>query len=105
MRVLQGIGGAMMVPVGRLAVIAKTAKSDMMRMIAYIVWPGLIAPVIAPLAGGLITTYASWRWIFLINIPLGAIRLRFCIAADAAERDGNASSPRCQPGCFLPVAA
>jgi EmrB/QacA subfamily drug resistance transporter len=71
MRVLQGAGGAMMVPVGRLTVLAKAAKSDMMRMVAYIVWPGLVAPVIAPLAGGLITTYASWRWLFLINIPLG----------------------------------
>ena len=75
MRVLQGAGGAMMVPVGRLAVLARTAKADMMRMIAYIVWPALIAPVIAPLAGGLITTYASWRWLFLINVPLGAAAL------------------------------
>ncbi len=75
MRVLQGAGGAMMVPVGRLAVLARTAKADMMRMIAYIVWPALIAPVIAPLAGGLITTYASWRWLFLINVPLGVVAL------------------------------
>jgi EmrB/QacA subfamily drug resistance transporter len=75
MRVLQGVGGAMMVPVGRLAVLARTAKADMMRMIAYIVWPALVAPVIAPLAGGLITTYASWRWLFLINVPLGAVAL------------------------------
>ncbi|MGP8206248.1 MAG: MFS transporter [Acidimicrobiales bacterium] len=75
MRVLQGAGGAMMVPVGRLAVLARTAKADMMRMIAYIVWPALVAPVIAPLAGGLITTYASWRWLFLINVPLGVVAL------------------------------
>jgi EmrB/QacA subfamily drug resistance transporter len=75
MRVLQGAGGAMMVPVGRLAVLAKAAKQDMMRIVAYIVWPGLVAPVIAPLAGGLITTYASWRWLFLINVPLGIIAL------------------------------
>src|SRR5580704_106481 len=72
-RVLQGVGGAMMVPVGRLAVLGTTAKSDLMRMISYIVWPALIAPVIAPLAGGFITTYASWHWLFLINLPLGAI--------------------------------
>ena len=63
----------MMVPVGRLAVLGTTAKSDLMRMISYIVWPALIAPVIAPLAGGFITTYASWHWLFLINLPLGAI--------------------------------
>jgi EmrB/QacA subfamily drug resistance transporter len=84
MRVLQGIGGAMMVPVGRLVVLAKTEKQDIMRVISYIVWPGLVAPVIAPLAGGLITTYASWRWLFLINIPLGAIA--FAVAWRLIER-------------------
>ena len=78
-RVVQGAGGAMMVPVGRLAVLGTTAKSDLMRMISYIVWPALIAPVIAPLAGGFITTYASWRWLFLINVPLGAIALTVAI--------------------------
>lgn len=72
-RVLQGMGGAMMTPVGRLAVLGTTAKSDLMRMISYIVWPALVAPVIAPLAGGFITTYASWRWLFLVNLPLGMI--------------------------------
>jgi EmrB/QacA subfamily drug resistance transporter len=73
MRVLQGIGGAMMVPVGRLVVIGRTEKQDLLRVMSYIVWPGLISPVIAPLAGALITTYASWRWLFLINIPLGVL--------------------------------
>lgn len=73
MRVLQGVGGAMMVPVGRLTVIARAAKSDLIRIISYVSWPGLVAPVIAPLAGGLITTYASWRWLFLINAPLGVL--------------------------------
>jgi EmrB/QacA subfamily drug resistance transporter len=77
MRVLQGAGGAMMVPVGRLVVLSSTDKSDLMTVMSYIVWPGLIAPVIAPLAGGLITTYASWRWLFLINVPLGALALWF----------------------------
>jgi EmrB/QacA subfamily drug resistance transporter len=72
-RVLQGMGGAMMTPVGRLAVLGTTAKSDLMRMISYIVWPALVAPVIAPLAGGFITTYANWRWLFLVNLPLGII--------------------------------
>jgi EmrB/QacA subfamily drug resistance transporter len=72
-RVVQGVGGAMMVPVGRLVVLARTPKSELMRMISFLVWPALIAPVFAPLAGGVITTYASWHWIFLINVPLGAI--------------------------------
>jgi EmrB/QacA subfamily drug resistance transporter len=72
-RVLQGVGGAMMVPVGRLAVLGTTAKADLMKMISFIVWPALVAPVVAPLAGGFITTYASWPWLFLINVPLGAV--------------------------------
>jgi EmrB/QacA subfamily drug resistance transporter len=72
-RVLQGAGGAMMVPVGRMMVLSKADKGDILRLTSYVVWPGLIAPVIAPLAGGLITTYASWHWIFLINVPLGVV--------------------------------
>ncbi|MEV7598625.1 MFS transporter [Kitasatospora sp. NPDC089797] len=73
MRVLQGLGGAMMVPVGRLIVLTGTAKSDLMRLMAYIVWPGLMAPVVAPLVGGFLTTYAGWPWLFLINLPLGLV--------------------------------
>jgi MFS family permease len=72
-RVLQGAGGAMMVPVGRLVVLSQTEKSDLLRITSLLVWPGLIAPVVAPLAGGVLTTYASWRWLFLINVPLGVI--------------------------------
>lgn len=70
-RVLQGIGGAMMVPVGRLVVIRTTAKSDLVRAIAYLTWPALVAPLVAPALGGLLSTYASWRWIFLVNVPIG----------------------------------
>jgi EmrB/QacA subfamily drug resistance transporter len=106
MRVLQGAGGAMMVPVGRLAVLAKAAKHDMMRIVAYIVWPGLIAPVIAPLAGGLITTYASWRWLFLINVPLGVIArvaaLRLMPATKTAPR--TATPPLDVTGVILTCA-
>ena len=72
-RVLQGVGGAMMVPVGRLVVLSRTEKSQMLRTVGLLVWPALVAPVIAPLAGGLITTYASWRWLFLVNGPLGVV--------------------------------
>jgi EmrB/QacA subfamily drug resistance transporter len=72
-RVLQGVGGAMMVPVGRLVVLRTTAKPDLVRAIAYLTWPALVAPVLAPALGGLLSSYASWRWIFLINVPLGLI--------------------------------
>jgi EmrB/QacA subfamily drug resistance transporter len=72
-RVLQGIGGAMMVPVGRLVVLHNTDKKDLLRAIAYITWPGLLGPVIGPPLGGFITTYASWRWIFFLNLPLGLL--------------------------------
>jgi MFS family permease len=61
-RVEQGGGGAMMVPVGRLVVLARTEKADLLRVTALLVWPALVAPVVAPLAGGLIITSASWRW-------------------------------------------
>ncbi len=74
-RILQGIGGAMMVPVGRLVVLRSTAKTDLLRAIAYLTWPALLAPVIAPLVGGVFTTYLTWHWIFLINIPLGIAAL------------------------------
>jgi EmrB/QacA subfamily drug resistance transporter len=74
-RVLQGLGGAMMVPVGRLVVLRVTPKADLLTAIAYLTWPALVAPVLGPAVGGVITTYASWRWIFLINVPLGAVAL------------------------------
>ncbi len=74
-RVLQGIGGALMVPVGRLAVLRNTDKKDLVNMIAVITWPGLVAPILGPLVGGLIVTHASWPWIFYVNLPLGALAL------------------------------
>jgi EmrB/QacA subfamily drug resistance transporter len=74
-RVLQGIGGAMMVPVGRLVVIRTTAKTDLVKAIAYLTWPALVAPLVAPALGGVLSTYASWRWIFVVNVPLGLVAL------------------------------
>ena len=69
-RVLQGVGGALMVPVGRLTVVRSTDKNQLMQAISTITWPGIVAPVIGPPLGGFITTYASWRWIFLLNLPV-----------------------------------
>lgn len=72
-RVIQGIGGAMMVPVGRLVVLRTTEKHNLIDAITFITWPGLIAPVVGPPVGGFITTYASWHWIFFLNVPLGIV--------------------------------
>ena len=75
MRIVQGIGGAMMVPVGRLIVLRTAPKDKLAEAIAYITWPGLTALVVGPPLGGFITTYASWHWIFFLNLPLGIIAL------------------------------
>jgi EmrB/QacA subfamily drug resistance transporter len=74
-RVLQGAGGAMMVPVGRLVVIRSSAKTELVRAIAYLTWPALVAPLLAPAIGGVLSTYASWRLIFVVNLPLGLVAL------------------------------
>lgn len=80
MRILQGIGGAMMVPVGRLIVLRSTPKEDLTQAILYITWPGLTALVVGPPLGGFITTYASWHWIFFLNVPLGILALVLTMA-------------------------
>ncbi|HWK45326.1 MAG TPA: MFS transporter [Stellaceae bacterium] len=72
-RVLQGIGGAMMVPVGRLVLLRSVEKSELVRALAYLTVPALIGPVLGPPVGGFITTYASWHWIFFINVPIGLL--------------------------------
>ena len=73
MRVLQGIGGAMMVPVGRLAVLRAIDKHDLLDAMAYLTWPALLAPVLAPVIGGVLADTVGWQWIFLINLPLGIV--------------------------------
>lgn len=86
-RILQGGAGALMTPVGRLVVLRGTAKADLMQAIATLTWPALVAPVLGPPLGGFITHAFSWRWIFLINVPLGVAGLVFArrlIADDAA---------------------
>jgi EmrB/QacA subfamily drug resistance transporter len=70
-RILQAIGGAMMVPVGRLAVLRIVEKHELIRTTQFITIPGLIAPVLGPPIGGFITTAWSWRWIFYMNVPIG----------------------------------
>jgi EmrB/QacA subfamily drug resistance transporter len=72
-RVVQGMGGAMMVPVGRLVLLRTVPKSDLVRALAFLSLPALIGPVIGPPVGGFIVTYSSWRWIFYINLPVGIL--------------------------------
>ena len=72
-RILQGIGGAMMVPVGRLVILRTVPKAELISALAWLTIPALMGPVIGPPLGGFISTFASWRWIFWINIPIGIV--------------------------------
>jgi EmrB/QacA subfamily drug resistance transporter len=70
-RILQGCGGSMMVPVGRLTIVRTFAKSELIRAMSFVAIPGLIGPMLGPIAGGLIVGYFHWRVIFFVNIPIG----------------------------------
>lgn len=70
-RVLQGVGGAMMVPVGRLTVMKIVPRSQYMAAMTFVTLPGQVGPLLGPALGGMLVEYASWHWIFLINIPVG----------------------------------
>lgn len=72
-RVIQGIGGALMVPVGRLTVIRIYPKHLMVQVLSFITIPGLIGPLLGPMVGGFLAQYLSWHWIFLINVPIGIL--------------------------------
>ncbi|MEA9911312.1 multidrug transporter subunit MdtD [Xanthomonas campestris pv. raphani] len=72
-RVVQGIGGAMLLPVGRLAVLKTVARADFLRAMSFIAIPALIGPLIGPTLGGWLVEIASWHWVFLINLPIGVI--------------------------------
>ena len=74
-RALQGMGGAMMVPVGRLIILRTVAKSEMVSALAVLTIPALLGPLLGPPLGGFITTYFHWRWIFWINVPVGLLGL------------------------------
>ncbi|MDO6409848.1 multidrug transporter subunit MdtD [Pantoea phytobeneficialis] len=72
-RVVQGIGGAMMMPVARLALLRAYPRSELLPVLNFVTMPGLVGPILGPMLGGLLVTYASWHWIFLINIPIGLL--------------------------------
>ncbi len=72
-RIVQGMGGAMMTPVGRMVLVRSISKRELVSAMAWVTTPALIGPVIGPPVGGFITTFASWHWIFIINVPIGLI--------------------------------
>ncbi|MCO4318632.1 MFS transporter [Phyllobacterium sp. 21LDTY02-6] len=72
-RFLQGVGGAMMTPVGRLVLVRSTPRSELVGAMAWLTMPALVGPLLGPPVGGFLTTYFSWHWIFLINVPIGVI--------------------------------
>jgi len=72
-RFFQGMGGAMMIPVGRLVILRSVPKSEVVQALATLTIPALIGPIMGPPLGGFITTYFHWRWIFFINIPIGLL--------------------------------
>lgn len=74
-RVIQGIGGAMMMPVARLALLRAYPRSELLPVLNFVTMPGLVGPILGPLLGGVLVTWASWHWIFLINIPIGMLGL------------------------------
>lgn len=74
-RIVQGVGGSMLVPIPRLTILRAYEKSKLLNAINYAVMPALIGPVLGPVAGGYLAEYASWHWIFLLNLPIGLLGL------------------------------
>src|SRR5580704_17005548 len=88
-RVFQGLGGAMMVPVGRLVLLRSVAKSDLVSAMAYLTVPALLGPVAGPPLGGFVTTYFHWRWIFWINAPIGIVGIALATLFIEDVREAN----------------
>ena len=89
-RFLQGMGGAMMTPVGRLVLLRTTRKSDLVNAMAWLTIPALVGPLAGPPVGGFLTTFLSWHWIFLINIPIGIAGIVFALTV-LPQDDGRKS--------------
>lgn len=91
-RILQGIGGAMMVPIGRLVILRSIPKSELVSAMAYLTVPALLGPVFGPPVGGFIATYGAWQWIFFINVPIGIIG--FILVSRFIEEVREPTTPR-----------
>jgi len=99
-RIVQGIAGAMMVPVGRIILLRVVPKEDLLRAMAFLSMPALLGPVIGPPPGGFLVTYASWHWIFLINVPIGILGIALVMRYIVEIKDADA--PRLDlPGFLL----
>jgi MFS family permease len=94
-RVIQGMGGAMMVPVGRLVILRTVPKAELISALAWLTVPALMGPVIGPPLGGFITTFISWRWIFWINIPSSSPRAISPTSARKACRRSTSKASSC----------
>ncbi len=103
-RFVQGIGGAMMTPVARLVLVRSTAKKDLVSAMAWLTIPGLIGPLVGPPLGGFITTFFSWHWIFLINVPIGLAGIWLC-GRFLPDVEPAGAKPIDIPGFFLSAIA
>jgi EmrB/QacA subfamily drug resistance transporter len=81
MRIMQGFGGALMTPVGRLILVRSFPKNQLYAAMAFVSIPALVAPTVGPIVGGFITTYISWRWIFFMNLPIGMLGIVMALRA------------------------
>ncbi len=86
-RFVQGMGGAMMVPVGRLVLLRSVPKHELVQALSWVTIPALIGPMVGPPLGGFITTYFDWRWIFLINLPIGVLGISLALRYISNTRD------------------
>ncbi|WP_374487331.1 MFS transporter [Zoogloea sp.] len=102
LRILQGLAGAMMVPVGRLLILQITPRDQLMAAMTALVWPALVAPVVGPPLGAFITAHLGWRWIFYLNLPLGLLALGLAWALVPPGRPADAvTRPFDLPGFLL----
>ena len=94
-RIVQGMGGAMMTPVGRLVLLRTVRKSELVSAMAWLTVPGADRPVVGPPLGGFLTTYFGWHWIFWINVPVGLLGIVLAVAVSCptcGARQGAAST-------------
>ena len=97
MRVLQGLGGAMMAPVGRFILLRSFPRSQLMTAMTYTTLPAIMGPVIGPLLGGVLTSTLSWRWIFYVNLPFGLLGMLLAMRYITNSRETTS------PGLTFPV--